>query len=100
MLRNLPFEHQAAATQPRREKMFTPLKKTPNDRIFVFPNYDAPKPFTIYEYDSPSAPNISLGTEQEKSLQNIPVVASPEPTPQPAPTTDIQLPAVSESLPP
>lgn len=104
VLRNIPFEHQTAATQPRWQKMFQKLNQPTEDRIFVFPNYDAPKPFTIYEYDAPNAPNISLGTEQEKSLTNIPVVASPEPAPQTAQTTNVDSPSVwsawSSDLPP
>lgn len=41
VLRNIPFEHQTAATQPRWQKMFQKLNQPTEDRMFVFPNCDA-----------------------------------------------------------
>lgn len=49
VLLNVPVEHQAADFLPRREKIYNSLTE-PKTTLYVFPNYEAPKALTIYEY--------------------------------------------------
>ena len=46
---NVPKEHQATDILPWWEKIFNTITE-PKAVLYVFPNYDAPKPFTIYEH--------------------------------------------------
>lgn len=46
---NVPKEHQASDVLPRWETIFNQVTE-PKAMLYVFPNYDAPKPFTIYEH--------------------------------------------------
>lgn len=49
ILLNVPDAHQAADTLPRREKIYNQFTE-PRVTLYVFPNYEAPKPYTIYEH--------------------------------------------------
>ena len=46
---NVPKEHQTSDILPRWETIFHQITE-PKAMLYVFPNYDAPKPFTIYEH--------------------------------------------------
>jgi len=50
VLVNVPWEHQVADTEPRREKALHKINNT-NVMIYNFPDYEAPKSLTIYEHD-------------------------------------------------
>lgn len=49
ILINVPQQHQVIDTLPRRERALEKLNN-PHQAVYKFPNYDAPKSLTIYEY--------------------------------------------------
>lgn len=56
---NIPQEHQANSREPRREKAWDRLTKQ-QKKLYVFPSYEPPKPYTIYEYDNTLTDEITI----------------------------------------